>query len=46
MKHIRKIGEYGIVGSIGIAALLVLSGCSSQENKEQLASNSIKKVLL
>lgn len=43
MKHIRKIGEYGIVGSIGIAALLVLSGCSSQENKEQLASNSIKK---
>ena len=43
MKHIRKIGEYGIAGSIGIAALLVLSGCSSQENKEQLASNSIKK---
>lgn len=43
MKHIRKIGEYGIVGNIGIAALLVLSGCSSQENKEQLASNSIKK---
>ena len=43
MKHIRKIGEYGIAGSIGIATLFILSGCNSQDNKEQLASNTIKQ---
>lgn len=43
MRHIKKIGEYSIAGSIGIAALLVLSGCNSQENKEQLDANSIKQ---
>ena len=42
MKHIRKIGEYSIAGSIGIVALLVLNGCNSQDNKDELASQSIK----
>lgn len=43
MKHIRKIGEYSIAGSIGIAALFVLAGCNSQQNQEQSVSNSIKQ---
>ena len=43
MKYIRKVGEYNIAGSIGIAALFVLSGCNSQGNQEQLTSNSIKQ---
>lgn len=43
MKYIRKIGEYGIAGGIGMAALLVLAGCNSQSNNEQVATNAVKK---
>lgn len=43
MKHIRKIGEYGIIGSIGIGALLVLSGCNTQDNNKENISQNVKK---
>ncbi|RAX54210.1 hypothetical protein CCY99_04145 [Helicobacter sp. 16-1353] len=44
MKHIRKIGEYGIIGSIGIGALLALTGCNTQDNNNQAnVANSVKK---
>lgn len=42
MKHIRKIGEYGIIGSIGIGTLLILSGCNNTQEKE-ITQQNIKK---
>lgn len=43
MKHIKKIGEFGLMGSIGVATLLVLSGCNSGTNEAQSSSQAIKK---
>ncbi|MDE6885630.1 MAG: UPF0323 family lipoprotein [Helicobacteraceae bacterium] len=43
MKHLRKIGEYGIIGSIGIGALLVISGCGDNKNSTTQTTNQTIK---
>ncbi len=44
MKHIRKIGEYGIIGGIGIGALLIITGCDdTQKNNQTNIAQNIKE---
>ena len=44
MKHIRKIGEYGLLGGLGVAAIFALYGCENQQDSAQKAAqNSVKK---
>lgn len=42
MKYIKKIGEFGLMGSIGVATLLVLAGCNSNSENTQNASQAKK----
>ncbi|RDU64107.1 UPF0323 family lipoprotein [Helicobacter sp. MIT 14-3879] len=44
MKHIKKINEHKFMGGIGIATLLVLSGCNNanKTDNQQTASQAIK----
>ena len=44
MKKIRKIGEFGLMGGLGISVLLALNGCDNANQNAQSAQNeSIKK---
>ena len=43
MKKIRKIGEFGLMGGLGISVLLALNGCDNANQNTQSAQNQAVK---
>ena len=43
MKKIRKIGEFGLMGGLGISVLLALNGCDTNQNTQSAQNQAVKK---
>lgn len=43
MKKIRKIGEFGLMGGLGISVLLALNGCDNAKDNTQTAKSEVIK---
>lgn len=42
MKKIRKIGDFGLMGGLGISVILALNGCDNKPQETQTAQESTK----